>query len=191
MHESVVSYFRIALPAMLAIVSLDSVALAADSHTHSPTSKVAAPAAQQFEIRFLEGMIDHHAMAVHMSQMLQTQAVHPELRKLGDSIAVAQKAEIIQMQGWLVKWYGRKHEPSMMMMPSMQKLERLKATAFEQEYLSMMIRHHAMAVKQAKECERLAKHSELHVLCHNIDRSQRGEIAVMKDWLCRWYRKCN
>ena len=190
MHASIVSYFRVALPAMLAIVSLESVALAADPHAHPPTGRVAAPAGQQFEIRFLEGMIDHHAMAVHMSELLQTQAVHPELRMLGDSIAVAQRVEIIQMQGWLEKWYGRKHEPSMMM-PSMQKLEGLKAAAFEEEYLSMMIRHHAMAVKQAKQCERLAKHSELHVLCHNIDRSQRREIAVMKDWLCRWYRKCN
>lgn len=189
MHASIASYFRVALPAMLAIVCLDSVALAADPHAHPPTGKVAAPAAQGFEVRFLEGMIDHHAMAVHMSQMLQTQAVHPELRKLGDSIAVAQRAEIIQMQGWLEKWYGRKHEPSMSM-PSMQRLEKLKAAAFEKEYLSMMIRHHAMAVKQSKECERLAKHSELHVLCHNIDRSQQGEIAIMKGWLCHWYGKC-
>jgi len=190
MHKSIVTYFRVALPAMLAIVSLDSVALAADPHAHPTTGKIAAPAAQQFEIRFLEGMIDHHAMAVHMSELLQAQAVHPELRMLGDSIAVAQRAEIIQMQGWLETWYGRRHEPSMMM-PGMQKLESLKSAAFEQEYLSIMIRHHAMAVKQAKQCERLAKHPELHVLCHNIDRSQQGEIATMKDWLCRWYHKCN
>ena len=190
MHASILSSLRIALPAMLALISLDTVAFAADPHAHAPTSKVAAPASRQFEIRFLEGMIDHHAMAVHMSEILHTQAVHLELRMLGDSIAVAQRAEIIQMQGWLEKWYGRKHEPSMRM-PGMQRMEKLKAQAFEQEYLTMMIRHHAMAVKQAKECERLAKHSELHELCHNIDRSQQREIKVMKDWLCRWYRKCN
>ncbi|MEO5989655.1 MAG: DUF305 domain-containing protein [Candidatus Eisenbacteria bacterium] len=150
---------------------------------------MAAPASKQFEIRFLEGMIDHHAMAVHMSQLLHTEAVHPELRVLGDSIAAGQSAEIQQMQGWLKEWYGRTHEPARMM-AGMGMLEKMKGESFEKEYLRMMIRHHASAVRSGRECERRAKHAELHTLCHHITESQKREIAIMKDWLCRWYQKC-
>lgn len=198
MHRSVSSCSRVTLAAMIAISSLDSVALAQGHADHATTKGHAdhatpkvktAPASRQFEIRFLEGMIDHHAMAVHMSKLLQVQAVHPELRLLGDSISVAQSAEITQMQAWLKEWYGRTHKPAMAM-GGMGMMEKLKGEAFEKEYLRMMIRHHASAVQQAKTCERRAKHTELHDLCHRIGVSQQREIATMKDWRCRWYKQC-
>ena len=93
------------------------------------------------------------------------------------------------MQTWLQQWYGRAHEPTMMM-PGMRPLEHLKGSAFEREYLQMMIRHHALAVRQAKGCKRHSKHTELHQMCDGIQQSQGREILTMKDWLCRWYRKC-
>ena len=81
------------------------------------------------------------------------------------------------------------HEPPTMM-AGMQALEPLKGEAFEKEYLQMMIRHHAMAVRQAKECRRRGKHAELRHMCSHIEKSQQREIVTMKDWLCRWYHKC-
>ena len=190
MHWSVATRLRAGLPAALAFFMLDSAAFAQGMHEHAATRPAGKLSASQFEVRFLEGMIDHHSMAVHMSQLLQAQATHPELRSLGDTIAVAQRAEIEQMQTWLQQWYGRTHEPSTVM-AGMQSLEPLKGAAFEKQYLQMMIRHHAMAVRQAKECQRRAKHPELRQMCHNIEHSQQREIVTMKDWLCRWYQKCN
>lgn len=189
MHWSLTTRLRAGLPAAIAILLLDSAAVAQGSHEHVAARQPGMPSASRFEIRFLEGMIDHHAMAVHMSELLHAQATHAELRNLGDAIAVAQRAEIKQMQTWLQQWYGRTHEPSTMM-AGMQALERLKGEAFEKEYLQMMIRHHAMAVRQGKECQRRGKHTELHDMCHHIVQSQQREIVTMKDWLCRWYRKC-
>ena len=189
MHWSISSRLRASFPAALAILLLDSAALAQGPHEHVATRGAATPSANRFEIRFLEGMIDHHAMAVHMSGLLHAQATHGELRSLGDTIAVAQSAEIKQMQTWLQKWYGRTHEPPTMM-AGMGALEQLQGEAFENEFLQMMIRHHALAVRQAKECQRRGKHKELDQMCHNIERSQQQEIAIMKGWLCQWYRKC-
>lgn len=190
MKRSVMSWLRVGFPALVGLISLDSVALAGDTYGHAATQAVAGPASKQFEIRFLEGMIDHHAMAVHMSQLLKAQAVHPELRALGDSIVAGQSAEIVQMQAWLKEWYGRAHEPSTKM-AGMGMVEKMKGEAFEKKYLQMMIRHHTSAVRSGKECERRAKHAELHTLCHHITDSQQREIAIMKDWLCRWYKQCN
>ncbi len=189
MKRSLFSCLRVTFPALLALLSLDTLALAQGHSEHVTTRTVTGPAARPFDVRFLEGMIDHHAMAVHMSELLHAQAVHPELRALGDSIAVHQAAEIVLMQGWLQQWYGRTHKPSTMM-ASMQMLEKLKGEPFEQEYLRMMIRHHASAVRQAKDCARRGKHTELHDLCHRIEQSQQLEIVTMKDWLCRWYQRC-
>ena len=189
MHWTVTSCLRASFPAALAILLLDSAALAQGPHEHVATRATGTPSASRFELRFLEGMIDHHAMAVHMSELLHAQAIHAELRNLGDTIAVAQSAEIKQMQAWLQQWYGHTHQPPTMM-ASMRALEQLKGEAFEKEFLQMMIRHHAMAVRQAKECQRRAKHTELHDMCHHIVQSQQREIVTMKDWLCRWYRKC-
>lgn len=190
MKHSLAACLRIAFPAMLALLSLDTVALAQGRTDRVTTRTVTGPAPRPFDVRFLEGMIDHHAMAVHMSELLRAQAVHPELRAIGDSIAIHQADEIVLMQGWLQQWYGRTHKPSTMMR-EMRMLEKLKGEAFEREYLRMMIRHHGSAVRQSKDCERLAKHTELHDLCHRIAQSQQLEITTMKDWLCRWYQKCN
>ena len=107
MHRSVTSRLRTGFPTVLALFLLDSAALAQAPHDHAATPNAATSVASRFEIRFLEGMIDHHAMAVHMSELLHLQATHSELRSLGDSIAVAQSAEITQMQTWLQQWYGR------------------------------------------------------------------------------------
>lgn len=56
------------------------------------------PAAAFYETRFMEGMIDHHAMAVQMSQTCIEKAVHEALRSLCEQIIAAQQAEITQLQ---------------------------------------------------------------------------------------------
>lgn len=177
------------VPTGLAILLVASAAFAQAPPMSMAHAGTAMPSASRFEIKFLEGMIDHHAMAVHMAGLLHVQAVHAELGSLGDSIAATQTAEIKQMQAWLQLWYGRAHEPAPMM-AGMGSLETLKGAAFEKEFMRMMIPHHAMAVRQARECLRRGRHPELRHLCRNIVRSQQQEIGTMKGWLCRWYRDC-
>ena len=70
MHWTASSCLRASFPAALAIFMLDSVAFAQGSHDHVATRIAAMPADARFEISFLEGMIDHHAMAVHTSELL-------------------------------------------------------------------------------------------------------------------------
>ena len=121
MNWSIPAHLRRAVPTALAVALLGNAAFAQGAQKHVFPRHETALSASKFEIQFMEGMIDHHAMAVHMSHLLHEQAIHPELRMLGDSIGVTQSAEITRMKGWLQQWYGRTHEPSMMMSGSVPK----------------------------------------------------------------------
>lgn len=157
-----------------------------------------APAANDetaaFEVQFLTMMIDHHQMALHMSELCLERAVHDELVGLCEQIASSQSAEIETMQGWLAEWYGIDHEPSMddpAHHGQMEHLATLSGEEFEQAFLEMMIEHHAMAVVEALECLGDAGHRELRGLCAGIVGSQLREIVRMQVWLCRWYGHCD
>ena len=58
----------------------------------------------KYEIKFMENMIDHHAMAVMMAHMCHMQATHPELIAMCENIIATQSAEIGMMQTWLLDW---------------------------------------------------------------------------------------
>lgn len=152
------------------------------------------PDAAAFEVDFLKMMIDHHQMAVHMSELCLDRAVHDDLLALCEEIIASQAAEIEQMQGWLADWYGIEYEPSMDDPAHRQEIEHLQMLTgeeFEVAFLEMMVEHHAMAVAEAAECLREASHRELRRLCAGIISAQVREIVRMQVWLCRWYGDCD
>jgi uncharacterized protein (DUF305 family) len=57
-----------------------------------------------FDREFIQQMIPHHQMAVHMAQMLLKHTTRPEMRDLAASIIKSQTAEITQMQQWEQTW---------------------------------------------------------------------------------------
>lgn len=148
---------------------------------------------REFEVRFLTEMIDHHSMAVMMSDLCLERAVHPQLIELCHRMREAQLEEIVTMQTWLKEWYGIEHEPEMNpgMMIQMRKLASMSGAEFETEFMKMMIRHHWLAIVQAEGCQDRAYHPELIELCGMMESAQRAEIALMGSWLCDWYGICN
>jgi uncharacterized protein (DUF305 family) len=148
---------------------------------------------RRFEVRFLTEMIDHHTMAVMMSDLCLERAFHPQLIQLCHQIRETQLEEIATMQTWLEGWYGINHEPEMTtgMRKQMQKLAALSGAEFEIEFIKMMIRHHWTAVVRAEQCQEKAYHSELIRLCANIETTQLAEIELMGSWLCGCYDICN
>lgn len=150
------------------------------------------PAAAHFEVRFLTDMIDHHTMAVMMAEHCVEKAVHDQLRTMCTDIIAAQTKESEQMQSWLKDWYSISYAPEMEKMTGqMSKLMAMSGEMFEIEFMQMMIRHHAKAVKEGEQCLKKAYHAELQQLCQNIIVSQTAEIRQMQSWLCQWYSICN
>lgn len=159
-----------------------------------PRLNAAAPDRRtaRFEIEFMQGMIDHHAMAVEMAEICVRKAVHEELRRLCENIIAAQSAEIEQMQSWLSDWYGVSYEPRMTRGDerTLEKLASLSGAQFEIEFMQMMIEHHERAIREAEDCVRRASHRQLRRLCENIIKTQSAEIEQLQTWLCEWYDVC-
>jgi uncharacterized protein (DUF305 family) len=63
------------------------------------------PAGSAFDRAFLEAMITHHQMGVHMAEMVQRHGSDAEIRTLAEGMVTAQTAEIDLMQNWLDQWY--------------------------------------------------------------------------------------
>ena len=68
--------------------------------------RLAALSPQEFEIAFMQMMIEHHEKAVREGETCLRRAYHPELIELCENIIEAQTAEIELMQEWLCAWYG-------------------------------------------------------------------------------------
>jgi len=184
---------RVSLGVLLLGFTMTAVARAHEGH--KPAAKTAAAtqsAAEKFEISFMEGMIDHHAMAVEMARVCSTRATHTELRTMCEEMKTTQLQEIATMQGWLQSWYGVTHQPQMKP-GEMRQIDRLRALSgreFEIAFLEMMIQHHRKAVQSSDQCLKRATHSELRQLCQTMHDMQQSEIAQMTTWLCQWYQKC-
>ncbi|MBZ0306541.1 MAG: DUF305 domain-containing protein [Anaerolineae bacterium] len=66
------------------------------------------------EVRFLEGMIDHHQMAVDMAYDCLIKAQTETVITTCQNVIDAQQAEIETMQGWLLEWYNIEYVPMSM-----------------------------------------------------------------------------
>lgn len=67
------------------------------------------------EMRFMQGMIDHHQMALDMAADCLERAETESVVTLCQNIIDAQSAEIEMMQGWLLDWYNIQYTPMSMM----------------------------------------------------------------------------
>jgi len=178
-----------ALAAVLATVAAGLIASTSPAAAEEPAPDERTA---RFEVDFLVGMIDHHAMAVDMAETCLEKAIHPDLEAMCADIVASQSAQIEQMQGWLQDWYGVTHEPEMTQgdMRQMEKLASLPPAEFEVEFMETMIKHHRMAIREGEMCLARAAHQELIDLCESIIEVQSAEISQLQAWLCEWYHRC-
>jgi uncharacterized protein (DUF305 family) len=156
------------------------------------------------EVRFLQGMIDHHQMALDMAGDCLKKAKTETVLKLCQAIIDAQTAEIKQLQGWLLTWYNIDYKAvSMLNMTGMESMDhsamgmanvdpagmmgmmaglgRLEGTAYEIAWLESMIDHHDDALHMSNRVLPRAQHAELSDLAQKIIDAQTAEIARMED----------
>lgn len=151
--------------------------------------------AERAELRFLEGMMDHHQMALDMANDCGQKAQDQTLRTLCENIIAAQSAEIAQMQGWLKDWYGVEYAPMPMdthSMPGMSMpdpamsmgmmagLNQLEGRAYEIAWVESMIDHHDDALHMSERLLQQVVHDELRTLATDIIKDQAAEIHMME-----------
>jgi uncharacterized protein (DUF305 family) len=151
------------------------------------------------DVRFMTGMIAHHAQAVLIAGWAPTHDASPELRALCARIVVGQRDEIAAMQGWL----RQRHEPvpdaephgvampgmdHAMLMPGMltdeqlARLDSARGADFDRLFLTDMIQHHRGALTMVRaliDTPRAARDGLLFQVASDIAADQAAEIDRM------------
>jgi len=158
------------------------------------------------DVKFMTGMIGHHAQALIMSRLAPENGASPQVQTLAARIINAQKDEIASMQTWLkdrdqpvpevhidglnlmIHGSGMDHSNHMNMagMLSQKQLKELseaKGTEFDRLFLTYMIQHHQGAVSMVKtliNTDGAAQDEQAFRLSTDINVDQITEIERMK-----------
>ena len=168
------------LPSVAAIIVACLLFVATDSHAQPPIVQPGAPgepsrpispeeasdlAGIRFtdaDVKFMQGMIAHHAQAIEMTERLASRSERDTMRQLAKRIELSQADEIQMMREWLrsrgqeVPDEHPSHTgdaelmPGMLTEEEMDQLERARATEFDRLFLRLMIKHHRGALTMVR-----------------------------------------
>ena len=170
--------------------------------TATAASGQQAPHYTAADVRFMQGMIGHHAQALVMTALIPERTTRTDIRALGERIEVSQKDEIKMMQQWLrdrnqtVPDPQHRHQmmdmPGMAMsdtlMPGMLTAEQLAelgkahGSDFDKLFLKDMIQHHEGALSMVATLlgtTGSGQEAEVFRFAAEVDTDQRAEIARM------------
>lgn len=155
------------------------------------------------DVKFMTGMIAHHAQAIVMSRLAPTHGARAEVQTLAARIINAQQDEIETMQQWLrdreqpvpeihiagtnlmVHGAGEHamHMPGMLTSEQLGELDEARGREFDRLFLTYMIQHHGGAVDMVDDLfstDGAAQGDEAFKLASDIQVDQITEIARME-----------
>jgi uncharacterized protein (DUF305 family) len=162
--------------------------------TATAAVEAAVAVATEADIRFMQGMIGHHAQALEMTALLPSRTARADMRLMGQRIELSQADEIKFMERWLqtrgqvVPDSHAHHTPDAVLMPGMltpDELARLAAAAgteFDRLFLEFMIKHHDGALIMVNDLfttEGAGQEAEIFAFASDVDTDQRIEIDRM------------
>ena len=166
-----------------------------DARQAADLAKVEATGA---DVRFMQGMIGHHAQALEMTALLRSRSASDDMKKLAQRIDVSQADEIKMMQEWLTRHgaalpdphahhaHGAALMPGMLTAEEMAQLAGAKGPAFDRLFLQFMIKHHEGALAMVKDLFGTAgagQESDIFAFASDVDADQRMEIDRMRAML--------
>ncbi|HYH80759.1 MAG TPA: DUF305 domain-containing protein [Longimicrobium sp.] len=159
------------------------------------------------DVRFMQGMIAHHAQAVVMTRLVPTHTERADIRLVAQRIDLSQQDEMAMMRRWLqdrgepvpaadaahAHHAGMDHAaaghgsmPGMLTAEELARLEAARGAEFDRLFLQYMIRHHEGAltmVEQLLASPGAGQEPELFGFVSDVDADQRAEIARMQGLL--------
>ena len=160
-----------------------------------------APRHGDADVRFITGMIGHHAQALEMVALVRERATRADVRMMAERIEVSQRDEIAMMERWLRArghpvpsadsahaHHGAGHAqmPGMLTAEEMQRLRGASGAEFDRLFLELMIRHHEGALAMVAELFGTrggGQESETFHIASEVDADQRMEIDRMRTML--------
>jgi uncharacterized protein (DUF305 family) len=151
------------------------------------------------DVRFMQGMIGHHAQAIEMVALLPSRTASEDMKKLALRIQVSQDDEIAMMKRWLEDrrqalpdphahhGHGATLMPGMLTADEMARLAAASGVEFDKLFLAGMIRHHEGALIMVQELyasgQGAGQESDIYAFASDVDADQRMEIERMRGML--------
>jgi uncharacterized protein (DUF305 family) len=169
-------------------------------HPHTPADTTPRPERRGYteaDVRFMQGMIAHHAQALEMTALVPSRSASGQVKLLSQRIEVSQNDEIAQMQRWLrrrgetVPGPHAHHEgghrmPGMLTPEEMARLAAATGAEFDRLFLESMIRHHEGALVMVAELFASrggGQDTQIYEIAAGVDSDQRIEIDRMRAML--------
>lgn len=159
------------------------------------------------DVRFMTGMIGHHAQALIMARLAPTNGASASVQTLAARIINAQQDEIASMQRWLRErgqpvpevhidglhlmvhgggHHDHTHMPGMLTQAQLEELAAAHGSQFDRLFLTYMIQHHSGAVTMVDDLfatDGAAQDEAAFKLASDINVDQTTEIARMERML--------
>ena len=154
------------------------------------------------DVRFMQGMIPHHAQALEMSALVEERTDNRDIRLLAKRIDISQRDEIALMTRWL---QAREAEvpgehahhmmgdhalmPGMLTPAQMGQLRNARGADFERLFLEFMISHHEGALFMVRELfssPGAGQETEIFTFASHVDADQHIEIQRMGQMLAAY-----
>lgn len=147
------------------------------------------------DVEFMQGMIAHHAQAIHMSRMAEAHRANPRVLKLAYKIDQSQVAEILIMQDWLrsngqfapdTSSWRTMTMAGMLTESQLRQLDAATGVDFDRAFLELMIQHHEGALKMVKDLfatPRAGQEVDVSVFANDVVTVQTAEIGIMRQLL--------
>ena len=150
------------------------------------------------DVKFMQGMISHHAQALEMTELLATRSERDVMHQLAKRIEISQEDEIKMMQEWLrargqevtdVDAHhadGAELMPGMLTAEEMSQLDGARGVAFDRLFLELMVKHHRGALTMVEDLlsqRGAAQDSLLFAFTSDITADQSMEIDRMDSML--------
>ena len=149
------------------------------------------------QVEFMQGMIAHHAQAIVMARLAETNSTNQNLLKLSRKIDQSQIPEILIMQDWLRRnnqfapdtssWHDM-HMDGMLTADEIKALGAAKGTEFDRLFLDGMIKHHAGAIKMVEDLFKspgAGQEVDANVFANDVVTAQTAEIGIMRRLLAQ------
>ncbi|MBK7905157.1 MAG: DUF305 domain-containing protein [Gemmatimonadetes bacterium] len=147
------------------------------------------------DVRFMQGMIAHHAQAIYMSRLAEAHRANPRLQRFAIKIDQSQTTEIHQMQGWLrangqfvpdTSSYHTVMMPGMLTPEQIAQLDGANGPDFDRAFLVLMIQHHEGALMMVKDLfatPRAGQDVDVSVFANDVVAVQTAEIGLMRQMI--------
>ncbi|HEX9485601.1 MAG TPA: DUF305 domain-containing protein [Gemmatimonadales bacterium] len=165
-------------------------------------AEIRQPGYTAADVRFMSGMIHHHAQAVLIAGWAPTHDASPSLRALCERIVVGQQDEITLMRRWL----QARHEdvpdsntahammpgmepapmmPGMLTANQLARLDRARGPEFDRLFLTFMIQHHQGAITMVNQLfgQGAGEQETVFRFAADVYADQSTEIARMQKML--------